>query len=35
MLVIWGAVAFNKSELKKVNAELENRSVRLVSGLHQ
>ncbi|MDZ5120818.1 hypothetical protein OR259_21750 [Vibrio parahaemolyticus] len=35
VLVIWGAVAFNKSELKKVNAELENRSVRLVSGLHQ
>lgn len=35
MLVIWGAVAFNKAELKKVNEELSNRTIRLVSELHQ
>ncbi len=34
MLVIWGAVAFNDSELKKVNKEIENRKVQITTGFH-
>jgi hypothetical protein len=35
LLVIFGAVAFNKSELNKVNKELKNRSVILTSELYK
>jgi hypothetical protein len=35
LLVIFGAVAFNKSELNKVNKELKNRSVILTSEFYK
>ncbi|WP_432463909.1 MULTISPECIES: hypothetical protein [unclassified Agarivorans] len=34
MLVIWGTVAFNKSELNKVRKEINNRTVMLTSELY-
>jgi hypothetical protein len=34
MLVIWGAVAFNKAELNKVNKEISNRQVQITTGFH-
>lgn len=34
MLVIWGAVAFNKSELNKVNEEISNRQLQITTGFH-
>ncbi|WP_432456204.1 hypothetical protein ACRRS0_09750 [Agarivorans sp. QJM3NY_29] len=34
MLVIWGTVAFNKSELNKVSKEINNRTVMLTSELY-
>lgn len=35
MFVVWGAVAFNKIELEKVNNEISNRTIQLTTGLHQ
>lgn len=34
MLIVWGAVAFNKMELKKVNKEISNRTIQLTTGFH-
>jgi hypothetical protein len=34
MLVIWGAVAFNKTELDKVNKEIGNRTIQITTGFH-
>lgn len=35
MFVVWGAVAFNKKELVKVNNEISNRTIQLTTGFHQ
>lgn len=34
MLVIWGAVAFNKAELNKVNKEINNRKIQITTSFH-
>jgi hypothetical protein len=34
MLVVWGAVAFNKAELTKVNKEINNRKIQISTGFH-
>ena len=35
MFAVWGAVAFNKKELEKVNNEISNRTIQLTTGFHQ
>ena len=34
LLIIWGSLAFNKSELNKVNKEIKRRTIQITTGFH-